>query len=137
MLYTFQVRAAIEQLCLNDSSVSVEREKSAALGNGWRMGFLGLLHLQVAFRSKLLEFSSLSLRSSQSAYQASTKKTLSSHRRALSIAPSCVISPVCASVTIIRKLSCCTTPNNSHLDNSWRCALGGLSPVHFALFSIT
>ena len=41
------LRAAIERLTLNDSSVSVAIESSAALGQGWRLGFLGLLHMEV------------------------------------------------------------------------------------------
>lgn len=38
---------AMEQLTLNDSSVTVHRENSDALGAGYRCGFLGLLHLEV------------------------------------------------------------------------------------------
>lgn len=40
------------QLTLNDRSVSVERESSAALGQGFRLGFLGTLHMDV-FRQRL------------------------------------------------------------------------------------
>ncbi|KAL7303008.1 hypothetical protein TKK_0004231 [Trichogramma kaykai] len=41
------LKAAIEKLTLNDSAVSVTRESSIALGQGWRLGFLGLLHMEV------------------------------------------------------------------------------------------
>ncbi len=41
------LRDAIEKLALNDSSFSYEMETSAALGFGFRCGFLGLLHLEV------------------------------------------------------------------------------------------
>ncbi len=41
------LREAIEKLTLNDSSFSSEMETSAALGFGFRCGFLGLLHLEV------------------------------------------------------------------------------------------
>ena len=41
------LRDAIEKLALNDASFSTEMETSAALGFGFRMGFLGLLHLEV------------------------------------------------------------------------------------------
>ncbi|MCP1168210.1 translation elongation factor 4 [Limimaricola litoreus] len=41
------LRNAIEKLALNDASFSYEMETSAALGFGFRCGFLGLLHLEV------------------------------------------------------------------------------------------
>jgi elongation factor 4 len=47
-----QVREAIEKLTLNDASVSVEKKTSAALGLGFRCGFLGLLHMDV-FKQRL------------------------------------------------------------------------------------
>ncbi|XP_077465052.1 translation factor Guf1, mitochondrial [Stigmatopora argus] len=41
------LRSAIERLTLNDSSVTVQKDSSLALGAGWRLGFLGLLHMEV------------------------------------------------------------------------------------------
>ena len=41
------LRGAIEKLALNDASFTYEMETSAALGFGFRCGFLGLLHLEV------------------------------------------------------------------------------------------
>jgi GTP-binding protein LepA len=41
------LREAIDKLSLNDASFSHEMETSAALGFGFRCGFLGLLHLEV------------------------------------------------------------------------------------------
>ncbi|MEE6512780.1 hypothetical protein FKM82_020001 [Ascaphus truei] len=41
------LKSALEKLTLNDSSVTVHRDSSPALGAGWRLGFLGLLHLEV------------------------------------------------------------------------------------------
>lgn len=43
---------AIEKLTLNDASVRVEKKSSAALGLGFRCGFLGLLHMDV-FKERL------------------------------------------------------------------------------------
>lgn len=41
------LRTAIEKLTLNDPAVSVKQDTSPALGQGWRLGFLGLLHMEV------------------------------------------------------------------------------------------
>ncbi len=41
------LRAAIGRLRLNDASFTYEMETSAALGFGFRCGFLGLLHLEI------------------------------------------------------------------------------------------
>ena len=42
-----ELRDALDKLKLNDSSISYEPETSAALGFGFRVGFLGLLHMEV------------------------------------------------------------------------------------------
>ncbi|GFN83825.1 translation factor guf1 homolog, mitochondrial [Plakobranchus ocellatus] len=42
-----QMRNAIEKLTLNDRSVQVSIDNSPALGQGYRLGFLGLLHMDV------------------------------------------------------------------------------------------
>ena len=48
------LRTALDKLTLNDSSVSVFQDSSVALGQGWRLGFLGLLHMDV-FRQRIEE----------------------------------------------------------------------------------
>ncbi|HTL48614.1 MAG TPA: translation elongation factor 4 [Verrucomicrobiae bacterium] len=42
------LREALGKLRLNDSSIIYEPESSASLGNGFRCGFLGLLHMDIA-----------------------------------------------------------------------------------------
>ena len=38
---------ALQRLCLTDGSVELGYESSAALGSGFRCGFLGMLHMDV------------------------------------------------------------------------------------------
>jgi len=48
--------AAVDRLCLNDSSISVHRDQSSSLGAGLRCGFLGFLHMEVFIQRLQDEF---------------------------------------------------------------------------------
>ena len=52
-----ELREALEKLRLNDSSFFYEPETSAALGFGFRCGFLGLLHMEIVTERLEREFS--------------------------------------------------------------------------------
>lgn len=42
-----ELERSLHKLALTDGSVSISYESSVALGSGFRLGFLGMLHLDV------------------------------------------------------------------------------------------
>ncbi|KAG5493820.1 hypothetical protein JKF63_01652 [Porcisia hertigi] len=55
-VYVTQLREAVDLLCVNDPSVTVEQLQCPALGPGLQLGFLGFLHMQVFKERLLMEF---------------------------------------------------------------------------------
>ncbi len=46
-----KLTVALEKFQLNDSSIVYEKETSAALGHGYRLGFLGMLHMDITLET--------------------------------------------------------------------------------------
>ncbi|CAJ1024224.1 Elongation factor Tu GTP binding domain/Elongation factor G C-terminus/GTP-binding protein LepA C-terminus, putative [Leishmania lindenbergi] len=55
-VYITQLRDAVDLLCVNDPSVTVEQLQCPTLGPGLQLGFLGFLHMQVFKERLLMEF---------------------------------------------------------------------------------
>ncbi len=47
---------ALEKFRLNDSSITYEKESSAALGHGYRLGFMGMLHMEITLERLKREY---------------------------------------------------------------------------------
>ncbi len=47
---------ALEKFQLNDSSIAYEKESSAALGHGYRLGFMGMLHMEITLERLKREY---------------------------------------------------------------------------------
>ena len=51
-----RLTAALEKFQLNDSSIVYEKESSAALGHGYRLGFMGMLHMEITMERLKREY---------------------------------------------------------------------------------
>ena len=51
-----KLTAALEKFQLNDSSIVYEKETSSALGYGYRLGFLGMLHMEITMERLRREY---------------------------------------------------------------------------------
>jgi GTP-binding protein LepA len=51
-----KLTVALEKYQLNDSSIVYEKETSAALGHGYRLGFLGMLHMDITLERLKREY---------------------------------------------------------------------------------
>lgn len=70
------LRQALSRLQLSDAAISYEEESSGALGRGFRVGFLGMLHLEIVTERLRREFGlSLVVAAPTTSYELVDKKT--------------------------------------------------------------